>query len=97
MRTTRLRKVKFYCRDVEVPGDCNGGRPRGFPWQGGTGSSKSKRPPHPPSNADATMAKEQPSLGDLLPMLETSDLQQLDEIRGIINEQLSAGTPLRLY
>lgn len=37
------------------------------------------------------MAREQPSVGDLLPLLETSDLHQLDEIRGIINEQLSAG------
>ncbi|XP_075935839.1 TSC complex subunit 1b isoform X3 [Anarhichas minor] len=35
------------------------------------------------------MAREQPNVGDLLPLLETSDLQQLDEIRGLINEQLS--------
>ncbi|KAK7896598.1 hypothetical protein WMY93_021923 [Mugilogobius chulae] len=35
------------------------------------------------------MSREQPSVGDLLPHLETSDLQQLDEIRGLINEQLS--------
>ncbi|CAL1569659.1 unnamed protein product [Knipowitschia caucasica] len=34
------------------------------------------------------MSREQPSVGDLLPHLETSDLQQLDEIRGLINEQL---------
>ncbi|XP_020781547.2 TSC complex subunit 1b isoform X1 [Boleophthalmus pectinirostris] len=35
------------------------------------------------------MSREQPSVGDLLPHLETSDLQQLDQIRGLINEQLS--------
>nr|XP_057920244.1 TSC complex subunit 1b [Doryrhamphus excisus] len=35
------------------------------------------------------MAREQPSMGDLLPLLETSDLHQLEEIRGLINEQLS--------
>nr|XP_061800246.1 hamartin-like [Nerophis lumbriciformis] len=35
------------------------------------------------------MAREQPSMGDLLLLLETSDLQQLEEIRGLINEQLS--------
>ncbi|XP_077592904.1 TSC complex subunit 1b isoform X1 [Stigmatopora nigra] len=35
------------------------------------------------------MAREQPSTGDLLTLLETSDLHQLEEIRGLINEQLS--------
>ncbi|KAF7651989.1 hypothetical protein LDENG_00102770 [Lucifuga dentata] len=35
------------------------------------------------------MAREQPNMVDLLPLLETSDLQQLEEIRGLINEQLS--------
>uniref|UniRef100_A0A674N745 TSC complex subunit 1b n=1 Tax=Takifugu rubripes TaxID=31033 RepID=A0A674N745_TAKRU len=35
------------------------------------------------------MAREQPNVGDLLPLLETSDLHQLDEIRGLINEHLS--------
>uniref|UniRef100_A0A8C7X674 TSC complex subunit 1b n=1 Tax=Oryzias sinensis TaxID=183150 RepID=A0A8C7X674_9TELE len=35
------------------------------------------------------MAREQPNVGDLLPLLETSDLHQLEEIRGLINEQLS--------
>ncbi|MED6289465.1 hypothetical protein CHARACLAT_003046 [Characodon lateralis] len=35
------------------------------------------------------MAREQPNVGDLLPLLETSDLQQLEEIRSLINEQLS--------
>ncbi|XP_061655575.1 TSC complex subunit 1b isoform X2 [Phyllopteryx taeniolatus] len=35
------------------------------------------------------MAREQPSMGDLLPLLDTADLQQLEEIRGLINEQLS--------
>lgn len=38
------------------------------------------------------MAREQPNVGDLLPLLETSDLHQLEEIRGLINEQLSTGT-----
>lgn len=37
------------------------------------------------------MAREQTNVGDLLPLLETSDLQQLEEIRGLINEQLSSG------
>ncbi|KAM9734670.1 LOW QUALITY PROTEIN: hamartin-like [Menidia menidia] len=35
------------------------------------------------------MAREQPNVGDLLPHLETSDLHQLEEIRSLINEQLS--------
>lgn len=35
------------------------------------------------------MSREQPNVADLLPHLETSDLGQLDEIRGLINEQLS--------
>uniref|UniRef100_A0A8C6KS20 TSC complex subunit 1b n=1 Tax=Nothobranchius furzeri TaxID=105023 RepID=A0A8C6KS20_NOTFU len=35
------------------------------------------------------MAREQPNVGDLLPLLETSDLQQLEAIRGLLNEQLS--------
>ncbi|XP_068608710.1 TSC complex subunit 1b [Brachionichthys hirsutus] len=35
------------------------------------------------------MAREQPNVGDLLPLLETSDLHQLEEIRSLINEQLS--------
>ncbi|XP_032426038.1 TSC complex subunit 1b isoform X2 [Xiphophorus hellerii] len=34
------------------------------------------------------MAREQPNVGDLLPLLETSDLQQLEEIRSLINDQL---------
>lgn len=50
----------------------------------------SEPPPHH-TGADVTMAREQPNVGDLLPLLETSDLHQLEEIRGIINEQLSAG------
>ncbi|XP_029300251.1 TSC complex subunit 1b isoform X2 [Cottoperca gobio] len=35
------------------------------------------------------MAREQPNVGDLLPLLETADLHQLEEIRSHINEQLS--------
>ncbi|KAJ8413864.1 hypothetical protein AAFF_G00064620 [Aldrovandia affinis] len=35
------------------------------------------------------MAREQPNIGDLLPLLESSDLQKLDEIRGLINEHLN--------
>ncbi|KAM6986129.1 TSC complex subunit 1b [Aplochiton taeniatus] len=34
------------------------------------------------------MAREQPNVGDLLPLLETSDLHQLEEIKGLINEHL---------
>uniref|UniRef100_A0A3Q3IY56 TSC complex subunit 1b n=1 Tax=Monopterus albus TaxID=43700 RepID=A0A3Q3IY56_MONAL len=35
------------------------------------------------------MAREQLNMGDLFLLLETSDLHQLEEIRGLINEQLS--------
>ncbi|TSK72135.1 Hamartin [Bagarius yarrelli] len=35
------------------------------------------------------MAREQLNVGDVLPLLETSDLQQLEEIKGLINEHLS--------
>ncbi|XP_035464006.2 TSC complex subunit 1b [Scophthalmus maximus] len=35
------------------------------------------------------MAREQPNVGDLLPLLETADLHQLEGIRGLINEQLN--------
>lgn len=37
------------------------------------------------------MSREQLNVGDLLPLLETSDLRQLDEIKGLINEHLSTG------
>ncbi|KAL0162941.1 hypothetical protein M9458_042337, partial [Cirrhinus mrigala] len=36
-----------------------------------------------------TMSREQLNVGDLLPLLETSDLRQLDEIKGLINEHLN--------
>ncbi|XP_029625339.1 hamartin isoform X4 [Salmo trutta] len=36
-----------------------------------------------------TMAREQPNIGDLLPLLESSDIHQLEEIKGLINEHLS--------
>uniref|UniRef100_A0A674ACX4 TSC complex subunit 1b n=1 Tax=Salmo trutta TaxID=8032 RepID=A0A674ACX4_SALTR len=35
------------------------------------------------------MAREQPNIGDLLPLLESSDIHQLEEIKGLINEHLS--------
>ncbi|XP_066502857.1 TSC complex subunit 1b [Hoplias malabaricus] len=35
------------------------------------------------------MAREQLNVGDLLPLLETSDIQQLDEVKCLINEHLS--------
>ncbi|XP_038820879.1 hamartin-like isoform X2 [Salvelinus namaycush] len=35
------------------------------------------------------MAREQPNVGDLLPLLESSDIHQLEEIKGLINENLS--------
>ncbi|CAB1318490.1 unnamed protein product, partial [Coregonus sp. 'balchen'] len=41
-----------------------------------------------PSTA-VTMAREQPNVGDLLPLLESSDIRQLEEIKGLINEHLS--------
>ncbi|KAL0965537.1 hypothetical protein UPYG_G00282580 [Umbra pygmaea] len=37
-----------------------------------------------------TMAREQPNIGDLLPQLESSDIRHLEEIKGLINENLSA-------
>lgn len=37
------------------------------------------------------MAREQPNVGDLLPLLESSDIRQLEEIKGLINEHLSTG------
>lgn len=37
------------------------------------------------------MSREQLNVGDLLPLLETSDLRQLDEIKGLINEHLNTG------
>uniref|UniRef100_A0A671NUQ7 TSC complex subunit 1b n=1 Tax=Sinocyclocheilus anshuiensis TaxID=1608454 RepID=A0A671NUQ7_9TELE len=40
------------------------------------------------------MSREQLSIGDLLPLLETSDLRQLDEIKGLINEHLNRGSVL---
>lgn len=51
----------------------------------------SERDSASPSSTATTMAREQPNVGDLLPLLETSDLHQLEEIRGLINEQLSTG------
>ncbi|RXN26917.1 hamartin-like protein [Labeo rohita] len=38
---------------------------------------------------NTTMSREQLNVGDLLPLLETSDLRQLDEIKGLINEHLN--------
>ncbi|XP_041706904.1 hamartin isoform X1 [Coregonus clupeaformis] len=35
------------------------------------------------------MAREQPNVADLLPLLESSDIHQLEEIKGLINEHLS--------
>ncbi|KAL4623301.1 hamartin isoform X4 [Arapaima gigas] len=35
------------------------------------------------------MAREQANIGELLPLLESSDLHQLEEVKGLINEQLS--------
>lgn len=59
---------------------------------GKKGRTPSERPSVHPSRTDTTMAREQPNVGDLLPLLETSDLHQLDEIRVLINEHLSTGT-----
>ncbi|XP_064165052.1 hamartin-like [Anguilla rostrata] len=36
------------------------------------------------------MARDQPNVGDLLPLLESSDLRQLDQVKALITEQLSA-------
>lgn len=63
-------------------------------------TSESPSPPspsHAPYIASTTttttiMAREQLNMGDLLPLLETSDLQQLEQIKGLINEHLSTGT-----
>lgn len=82
-----------WCRcDAEVPGDCNGGWPQECSRQKGKDTLRQTLPPPPtPPSTDAIMAREQPNVGDLLPLLETSDLHQLEEIRGLINEQLSTG------
>lgn len=58
---------------------------------GKKGRTPSESPSLHPSSTDTTMAREQPNVGDLLPLLETSDLHQLDEIRVLINEHLSTG------
>ncbi|XP_063067111.1 TSC complex subunit 1b isoform X2 [Engraulis encrasicolus] len=36
------------------------------------------------------MAREQPNVGELLPLLESSDLRQLEDIKGLINEHLNS-------
>ncbi|KAM7393198.1 hypothetical protein PAMA_008039 [Pampus argenteus] len=57
--------------------------------QAGRDGHREKSPASTSTSTTATMAREQPNVGDLLPLLETSDLHQLEEIRGLINEQLS--------
>ena len=63
---------------------------------GEKGRTPPESPSLPPSSTDATMAREQPNVGDLLPLLETSDLHQLDEIRVLINEHLITGTKAKI-
>lgn len=75
--------------DVEVPGDCIGGWAPGVLQASRDGHRE--RDAASTSSTATTMAREQPNVGDLLPLLETSDLHQLEEIRGLINEQLSTG------
>lgn len=58
---------------------------------GKKGRTPSESPSLHPSSTGTIMAREQPNVGDLLPLLETSDLHQLEEIRGLINEHLSTG------
>ncbi|XP_048876276.1 LOW QUALITY PROTEIN: hamartin-like [Brienomyrus brachyistius] len=36
------------------------------------------------------MAREQPHIGDLLPLLESSDLRQVEEVKGLIRDHLNA-------
>ncbi|KAL0978956.1 hypothetical protein UPYG_G00178460 [Umbra pygmaea] len=36
----------------------------------------------------STMAKEQPNMSELLPLLESSDLHELDQIKSVLNDQL---------
>lgn len=83
--------MNWTCCDVEVPGDSICGWPQEYSrWVGRVGHPQ--RAPHStPTSTDTAMAREQPNVGDLVPLLETSDLHQLDEIRGLINEQLSSG------
>lgn len=52
-----------------------------LPWEGGQFHR------HPSS----TMAKEQPNVSDLLPLLESSDLHELDQIKSVLNDHLSTG------
>lgn len=80
---------------VEVPGDCIGGWVPGVLQASGDG--RRDRDAASTSSTATTMAREQPNVGDLLPLLETSDLHQLEEIRGLINEQLSTGRHLACY
>ena len=51
-------------------------------------------PPHPPkplTGPPGTMARDQPNVSDLLPLLESSDLRQLDQVKALLNEHLSTG------
>lgn len=73
-----------------MPGDCIGGWPQESSRQAGREGHR-ERDAASTSSTATTMAREQPNVGDLLPLLETSDLHQLEEIRGLINEQLSTG------
>lgn len=58
---------------------------------GGDGHRERGKDAASASSTASTMAREQPNMGDLLPLLETPDLTQLEEIRGLINEQLNTG------
>lgn len=78
-----------------MPGDCIGGWVPGVLQASGDG--RRDRDAASTSSTATTMAREQPNVGDLLPLLETSDLHQLEEIRGLINEQLSTGRHLACY
>lgn len=37
------------------------------------------------------MAKEQSNVSDLLPLLESSDLHELDQIKSVLNDHLGTG------
>lgn len=84
--------VNWLWFDVEVPGDCFGGWPQECSRQARRDGHPLESPSVHPSSTGTTMAREQPNVGDLLPLLETSDLHQLDEIRVLINEHLITGT-----
>ncbi|KAJ8346732.1 hypothetical protein SKAU_G00281330 [Synaphobranchus kaupii] len=51
--------------------------------------------PEPVTNPRDAMARDQSNMGDLFLLLESSDLRQLDQVKALINKQLSTGETCR--